>query len=73
MQATHGMSANQKRKTYCVWNNETDQLVALDETADKCAERMGIKRNVFYQYMSGKINNLWTILRSEDIESEDEQ
>jgi len=66
------MSANQRRKLYCVWNNITDRLIALDEDADKCAALMGVTRNAFYGYLSGKPNQTWTIIKSEEIESEDQ-
>ena len=45
------MSANQKRLLFCVWNNQTDQVVAIDEDADKCAELMDISRQTFYKML----------------------
>lgn len=66
------MSKHQKRKLYCVWRNGTDELIALDEDADKCCALMGVTRNSFYAYLSGKSNEVWTIVRSEMIEREDQ-
>ena len=59
------MSANQKRKLYSVWRNGTDEIIAIDETADKCAELMGISRQTFYKLMSKEADK-WHIERNED-------
>lgn len=67
----HGMGA--RAKTYCVWNNQTDQITALDETAKRCAELMGITRNAFYGYISGTPNKLWTIIESKQISESEEK
>ena len=61
------MSANQKRKTYCVWDNTDDALIALDETADRCAELMGISRLTFYNYVT-RPKDTWTVIPSDKIE-----
>ncbi len=69
------MSATQVRQLYCVWRNKTDEVVAIDENADRCAELMGISRKAFYCYLSRapkREHGMWTILRSKDIESEEE-
>jgi hypothetical protein len=58
------MSANQKRKRYSVWKNGNDEIIAIDETADKCAELMGITRQAFYTYQKRPCE-LWHIERSE--------
>ena len=68
------MSATQKRKTYCVWDNHDDTIVAIDETADVCAALMGIGRKTFYVFCcSPERGTRWTIIKSTDIESEDEE
>lgn len=36
------------RKLYTVYKNGTDELIAFEETAEKCAELMGIKISRFY-------------------------
>ena len=61
------MSANQKRKTYLVWHNGDDAIIAIDENADKCAELMGITRQAFYGYLNDKRCKSWTIIRSEEM------
>ena len=40
---------------YSVWRNEpgNDEVIAIDETAQKCAELMGIQRNAFYRMICG--------------------
>ena len=64
------MSAHQKRQLYCVWNNLTDEVIAIDETADKCAKLMGITRNRFYGIVGGRITSVWVVIKSQDLESE---
>ena len=55
------MSAHQKKKLYSVWaNDDKDTLIALDETAERCAALMGIKLHNFYTYVS-RPNKSWTI------------
>ena len=63
------MSATQKRHLFCVWRNGTDEIIAIDEPADRCAEKMGISRNTFYKYLSTKCDT-WHIERSEDYKDE---
>ena len=54
-------------KTYCVWQNEKDQIIAIDETAEKCAEKMKITKKSFYDYATGKKPIGYTIIKSENI------
>lgn len=61
------MSAHKKRKLYCVWKNGKDEIIAIDETADRCAELMGITRQAFYTYVV-RPNSVWTIRKSEEEE-----
>ena len=58
------MSANQRRILYSVWKNGTDEIIAIDETADKCAELMGITRQAFYTYIKRPCKT-WHIERGE--------
>lgn len=58
------MSVHQRRKLYSVWvNDEFDTLVAIDLPADKCAEMMGVKLNVFYQ-LACRQNDKWVIRKT---------
>lgn len=61
------MSKNQKRKTYLVWRNGDDAIIAVDENADKCAELMGITRQAFYSCLKEDRCKKWTIIRSEEL------
>jgi len=55
------VSVKQLRKLYSVWkNDEADTLIAIDETAERCAALMGIKLHNFYTYVS-RPSKLWTI------------
>lgn len=70
------MSANQKRKTFCVWDNHDDSIIAIDLPADRCAALMGIGRDTFFSMKSRmkqrETKRRWTIISSKDIdESED--
>ena len=72
------MSANQKRKTFCVWDNTDDSIVAIDLTADTCAVMMGITRSAFFSMKARQKTypykrRKWTIIASTEIESEEEQ
>ena len=51
-------------KYYSVWaNDKFDTLIAIDEKAEVCAALMGIKKNVFYQYVS-RPSPAWTIIET---------
>ena len=71
------MSKNQRRKLFCVWDNNDDSVVAIDQTSDVCAALMGVARGTFFTLksrMNAKTNvqRRWTIIDSKDIkESED--
>ena len=72
------MSATQTRKTFCVWDNRDDSIVAIDQPSDVCATLMGIGRDTFFSMKSrmkkvSEANRRWTIINSKDIESEDEE
>lgn len=60
------------QKTYCVWNNKTDELLALDEPATKCAALMGISMKSFYTYVV-RPKQMWTVIPSEKIGTEEEK
>ena len=55
---------------YSVWRNEpgNDEVIAIDETAQKCAELMGIQRNAFYRMICGGYSGTkkWTIIKTEE-------
>ena len=61
-------------KTFCVWRNSDDEIIAIDEPATVCAVRMGIMVKTFYEFKakSKHKKSRWTILASDEIESEDE-
>ena len=62
-----------RRNTFCVWDNHDDSLVALDQPSDVCAALMKVPEKTFYIYVCDpKRGTRWTIIRSKDIESEDE-
>ena len=62
-------------KTFCVWRNKNDAVIAIDEPAQVCADRMGINIKTFYEFRAKtkKKPGAWTILASNEIESEEEQ
>jgi len=33
---------------YSIWNNQNDQLIILDGTADQCSKMLGITKDAFY-------------------------
>lgn len=59
-----------KRKTYCVWRNSDDCIIALDEPSPKCAELMGIALSTFQN--AGYSRKAWTVMLSSEIEMEEE-
>ena len=66
------MSARQKRKLYCVWKNSgNDAIVAIDETAERCAELMNVSIRSFYANVS-RGNGKWTIIRANEIKETEE-
>lgn len=70
------MSANQKRKLFCVWDNKDDSVVAIDKTSDECAALMGIERGTFFSLTSRmkekNVQRRWTIINSNDIDETEE-
>lgn len=71
------MSANQKRKLFCVWDNTDDSVIAIDQTSDTCAALMGVTRATFFSLksrMSEKpdVQRRWTIINSNDIDKMEE-
>ena len=69
------MSANQKRKTFCVWDNSDDSVIAIDQPADVCASLMGIARETFYSVKARmkthpETKRRWTIISSEGIKED---
>lgn len=69
------MSANQKRKLWCVWDNTDDRIVAIDQPADVCAVLMGIGRGSFYSLKARMkscpdAERKWTIISSKDIKED---
>jgi hypothetical protein len=59
-----------KVNTYCVWRNKTDEILAIDLPAAKCAENMGITVATFYVYATRPDRTAYTIIKTEDLESE---
>lgn len=43
---------NKMHNRYTVYNNDTDELIILDGTAEQCAELMGIRRQSFYSLIN---------------------
>ena len=60
-----------KLNTYCVWRNKTDEILAIDLPATKCAENMGISVATFYVYATRPERTAYTIIKSENLESEE--
>ena len=57
-------------KRYCVWENGTDRVIAIDLPATKCAECMGVSVRTFYTYQNRQTR--YTIIESKNIfESEE--
>ena len=71
----HKRDAERKVVRYTVWNNYTDQLIAVDETGPRCAELMGMKYNSFQPILSRGKSRKWTIQKryTDEPESEDEE
>lgn len=61
-------------KTFCVWRNKDDAIIAIDQSAAACAGLMGINLKTFYEFRAKakKKRGRWTILASDEIESEEE-
>ncbi len=61
-------------KTFCVWRNSDDEIIAIDQSAAVCACLMGINLKTFYEFRAKakKKRGRWTILASDEIESEEE-
>lgn len=61
-------------KTFCVWRNKYDAIIAIDQSAAVCAGLMGINLKTFYEFRAKakKKRGRWTILASDEIESEGE-
>lgn len=52
------------RILYSVWKNDSfDTVIAIDQTAQFCADVMKLSIGVFYQYAS-RPNEKWTIIRT---------
>ena len=62
-------------KTFCVWRNSDDAIIAIDQPADVCALLMDIKLDTFYEFRAKAKHKKtkWTILTSDELEREDEQ
>ena len=60
-------------KTFCVWRNKDDAIIAIDQSAAVCAGLMGINLKTFYEFRAKakKKRGRWTILASDEIESEE--
>ena len=70
------MSANQKRKLFCVWDNKGDVIIAIDQPAEICASLMGIERDTFYVFKARmkshpESKRRWTIIPSIEIKEEE--
>lgn len=50
---------------YTVYDNRTDTPIVTDETAERCAEVMGVKLNTFYRAVNRTEGGRWTILKHE--------
>jgi hypothetical protein len=59
------------RKLYCVWENKSDRIIAIDLPAKTCAELMGIKPATFYVYATTD-RSKYTIIESSKITEEGE-
>ena len=66
------MKKGEVKYTYCVWNNKTDTVVAIDETAKRCAELMKIALNTFYMYINGKPCAKWEIIKTNELEGNED-
>lgn len=70
------MSANQKRRTFCVWDNHDDSIIAIDQPADICAALMGIGRDTFFSVKARmkahpETKRRWTIIPSKEIKEDE--
>ncbi len=72
------MSRNQRRKLFCVWDNNDDSIIAIDQTSDVCAALMGIGRDTFFSLKArmkkrdADAKRRWTIIDSRDIEESED-
>ena len=68
------MNGEDKRfKTYCVWCNLDDSVIAIDLPMRKCIELMGIRQSSFYRLVSIGGNGMWTVIPSEKIGGDDDE
>lgn len=58
----------QKVKTYCVWENKTDNVIAIDLPAKRCAELMDITTSTFYIYATVRKDGKYTVIETETLE-----
>lgn len=70
------MSRNQRRKLFCVWDNNDDSIIAIDQTSDVCAALMGIGRDTFFSLKARmkkqNAKRRWTIIDRRDIEESED-
>ena len=59
------VSANQRRKLWCVWDNKDDRIVAIDQPADVCAVLKARMKSC------PEAERKWTIINSKDIEEDE--
>lgn len=57
----HRRDSDRKMVRYTVWNNDTDQLIALDASGPDCAEAMGMTYASFLSIVSRGKSQKWTI------------
>lgn len=59
---------------YTVYDNRTDMPIVVDETAERCAEVMGVKLDTFFHAVNQTRGKRWTIFKHEpefDVDAKD--
>lgn len=62
-----------KVKRYCVWENGTDAVIAIDLPAKICAGLMGCKLSTFYVHATARNGVKYTIIESDKLFTESEE
>ena len=50
---------------YTVYDNRTDMPIVVDETAERCAQVMGVKLNTFYCAVKQTRGKRWSVIKHE--------
>ena len=57
------MHKSRKVPRYTVYDNKTDECICVCESANRCAEIMGVKLNTFHHSINNTRGNRWTVVK----------